>query len=100
MSEFLMKRNITLILPLVIVAFILHSVAFITLPPQVHTKLISLPIKYHTYLKQFLLHVPMTTYLKDLTQSIGSCSGLSGKKLGLGVLDAQAVSPLSAEVFG
>ena len=82
-----------------IVAFIEHSVAFITPPSQVRTKLISLPIKDHTYLRQFLLHAQMTTYLRDLTQSIGSYSGLSGKKLGLWVLDAQVVFPLSAEVI-
>ena len=84
MSVYLVKWNITLILPLVMVTFIWHSGIFITLPSQVHTKLISLPIKDHTYLRQFLLDAPMTTYLKDLTQSIGSYSGLSWKKLGLG----------------
>ena len=50
-----MIRNITLILPLVRVAFIEQSVAFITPPPQVRTKLISLPIKDHTYLRQFFI---------------------------------------------
>ena len=40
----------------------------------------------------------MTTYLKDLIQSIGRCGGLShGMKVGLRVLDAQVVSLLSAE---
>jgi len=33
------------ILPLVIATFIMQSVAFISLPSQVHTKLISLTIK-------------------------------------------------------
>ena len=83
-----------------IVAFIKHFVAFITPPSQVRTKLISLPIKDHTYLRQFLLHAPMTTYLKDLTQSIGSYSGLLWKKLGSRVFDAQVVFLLSAEVIG
>ena len=32
---------------------------------------------------QFLLLAPMTTYLKDLTQSIGRYGGLSWQKLGL-----------------
>ena len=32
----------------------------------------------HKYLRSnFLLHAPMTTYLKDLTQSIGRYGGLS-----------------------
>ena len=39
----------------------------------------------------------MTTYLKDLTQSIGRYGGLSKLDLGLSVLDAQVVSLLSAE---
>ena len=82
-----------------IVAFVEHSVAFITLPSQVCTKLISLPIKDHTYLKQFVIACTDDN-LKDLTQSIGSYSGLLGKKLGLWVLDAQVVFPLSAEVIG
>ena len=32
---------------------------------------------------QFVLLAPMTTYLKDLTQSIGRYGGLSWQKLGL-----------------
>ena len=39
----------------------------------------------------------MTTYLKDLTESIGRYGGLSKQDLGLRVLDAQVVSLLSAE---
>ena len=39
----------------------------------------------------------MTTYLKDLTQSIGRYGGLSKQDLGLRILDAQVVSLLSAE---
>ena len=39
----------------------------------------------------------MTTYLKDLTQSIGRYGGLLKQDLGLRVLDAQVVSLLSAE---
>ena len=38
----------------------------------------------------------MTTYLKDLTQSIGRYGGLSWKKLGLRILEAQVVSLLGA----
>jgi len=39
----------------------------------------------------------MRTYLKDLTQSIGSYGGLSKQDLGLKVLDAQVLSLLSTE---
>ena len=31
----------------------------------------------YIFREQFLLHAPMTTYLKDLTQSIGRYGGLS-----------------------
>ena len=39
----------------------------------------------------------MTTYLRDLTQSIGRYGGLSKQDLGLRFLDAQVVSLLGAE---
>ena len=39
----------------------------------------------------------MTTYLKDLTQSLGRYGGLLRIRLGLGFLDAQVVSLLGAE---
>ena len=67
------------ILPLVIATFIMQSVAFISLPSQVRTKLI-FPYNKRSYIfrRQFLLlFAPMTTYLKDLIQSIGRYSGLS-----------------------
>ena len=66
------------ILPLVIATFIMQSIAFISLPSQVCTMLISLTIKVQTYLEEILLlFAPMTTYLKDLIQSIGRYGGLS-----------------------
>ena len=42
---------------------------------------------------------PMTTYLKDLTQSIGRYGGLSWQNWVKGGLDAQVVSLLGAEVL-
>ena len=43
----------------------------------------------------------MTTYLKDLIQSIGRYGGLSWKETGFkGLIDAQVVSPLGVEIFG
>ena len=66
------------ILPLVIWTFIMQSVAFITSTSQDRIKLISPTPINHTYLQSnFLLLAPMTTYLKDLTQSIGRYGGLS-----------------------
>ena len=45
---------------------------------------------------QFLLHAPMTTYLKDLTQSIGRYGELSWQNWVSGYLEAQVVSLLGA----
>ena len=66
------------IFPLVIWAFIMQCVAFISSISQARIKLII----FHTnrsyiFREQFLLLAPMTTYLKDLTQSIGRYGGLS-----------------------
>ena len=47
--------------------------------------------KSYIFIEQFLLLAPMTTYLKDLTQFIGRYGGHSWQKLGLMILDAQAV---------
>ena len=66
------------ILPLVIGTFIMHFVAFISSISQARINLIFSTLIDHTYLESnFLLHATMTTYLKDLTQSIGRYGGLS-----------------------
>ena len=66
------------ILPLVIWTFIMQSVAFISSISQDRVKLIfSHTDKSYIFREQFLLLAPMTTYLKDLTQSIGRYGGLS-----------------------
>ena len=65
------------ILPLVIRTFIMQSVTFISSISQVRIKLIFFTLIDHIYLEeQFLLLASMTTYLKDLTQSIGRYGGL------------------------
>ena len=66
------------ILPLVIATFIMQSVAFIAPPSQDRTKLI-FPYNKSSYIfrSNFYCFAPMTTYLKDLIQSIGRYSGLS-----------------------
>ena len=62
-----------------------------------HTK------RSYIFREQFLLHAPMTTYLKDLTQSIGRCGsvgrygGLSWQYWFKGCLEAQVVSLLGAK---
>ena len=66
------------ILPLVIWTFIMQSIAFISSISQDCIKLIfSALIMSYIFREQFLLLAPMTTYLKDLTQSIGRYGGLS-----------------------
>ena len=87
------------ILPIVMATFIMQSVAFILR----HHKFIQLSIFSYTQRSNtfrsnvYCLIAPKTTYLKDLTQSIGRYVGLSKQDLGLRVLDAQVVSLLSAE---
>ena len=66
------------ILPLVIGTFIMQSVAFISSTSQDRIKLISSTPMNHTYLESnFYCFASMTTYLKDLIQSIGRYGGLS-----------------------
>ena len=66
------------ILPPVILTFIMQSVAFISFISHDRIKLIfSHTNKSYIFREQFLLLAPMTTYLEDLTQSIGRYSGLS-----------------------
>ena len=56
----------------------MQSVAFISSISYDHIKLISSHTnKSYIFREQFLLLAPMTTYLKDLTQSIGRYGGLS-----------------------
>ena len=67
------------VVSLVIATFIMQSVAFISLPSQVRTKLI-FPYNKRSYIFRsnfLLLYAPMTTYLKDLIQSIGRYGGHS-----------------------
>ena len=64
------------ILPLVC-GPLLYSPSLLLLPQQDRIKLIFSALKSCIFREQFLLLAPMTTYLKDLTQSIGRYGGLS-----------------------
>ena len=76
----------------------MQSVAFISSMSQDHIKIIfSHTNKSYIFREQFLLLAPMTTYLKDLTQSIGRYGGLSWQNWVKGCLDAQVVSLLCAK---
>ena len=48
--------------------------------------------KSYIFREQFLLLAPMTTYLKDLTQSIGRYGGLSWQNWFKGISEAQVIS--------
>ena len=70
------ERHFTL--PRVIGTFIMQSVAFISSVSHDRIKLIfSHTNKSYIFRAQFLLLASMTTYLEDLTQSIGRYGGLS-----------------------
>ena len=56
--------------------------------------------KSYIFREQFLLHAPMTTYLKDLTQSIGRYGGLSWQKLGLRMFGSTSSISIWCKEFG
>ena len=96
MHKILMRNNVTLYCPLWCET-LLCSLSLLLLPQQVRTKLIFSALISHTYLESnFLLLAPMTTYLKDLIQSIGRYGGLSWQNWFKGCLEAQVVSLLGA----
>ena len=76
--------------------FIMQSVAFITSTTSSYKAYFLCTNKSYIFREQFLLLAPMTTYLKDLTQSIGRYSGLSWQNWVYGYLEAQVVSLLGA----
>ena len=76
----------------------MQPVAFISSISHDRIKLIfSHTNKSYIFREQFLLLAPMTTYLEDLTQSIGRYGGLSWQDWLEGCLDAQVVSLLGAK---
>ena len=76
----------------------MQFVAFISSISHDRIKLIfSHTNKSYIFGEQFLLLAPMTTYLEDLTQSIGRCGGLSWQTSFKGCLEAQVVSLLGAK---
>ena len=76
----------------------MQTVAFIASISQDRIKLIFSTLINHTYLESnFSLHTTITTYLKDLTQSIGRYGGLSWQYWFKGCLEAEVVSLLGAK---
>ena len=56
--------------------------------------------KSYIFREQFLLLAPMTTYLKDLTQSIGRYGRLSWQKLGLRIFGSTSSISTWCKEFG
>ena len=78
---------------------IMQSVAFITSTTSSYKAYFLRTNKSYIFREQFLLLASMTTYLKDLTQSIGRYGGLSWQNWVYGYLEAQVVSLLGARNF-
>ena len=77
-AQYLNAKECHFILPLVIWTFIMQSVAFISSISHDRIKLIfSHTNKSYIFRGKFLLLAPTTTYLRDLTQSIGRYGRLS-----------------------
>ena len=89
------------VLPLVIRTFIMQSVTFIASISQDHIKLIFSTLINHTYLESnFSLHTTITTYLKDLTQSIGRYGGHSWQRPGLSIFGSTSIISTWCNEFG
>ena len=101
-AQSLNAKECHVILPLMIATFIMESVAFITLPSQVRPTLIFPYTKRSNMFRSnfYCLFAPMTTYLKDLTQSIGRYGGLSKQDLGLRVFGCTSSISTWCEIFG
>ena len=86
-------------LPLKMATFIMQSVAFILHHHKfVQRSIFSYSKRAHTFRSNFYCpFAPMTTYLRDLAQSLGRYGGLLRKIWVFGFLDAQVVSLLIAE---
>ena len=77
--------------------FIMQSVAFITSTTSSCKAYFLYTNKSYIFREQSLLLAPMTTYLKDLTQSIGRYDGIAWQNWFKGCLEAQVVSLLGAK---
>ena len=74
----------------------MQSVAFIASITRSYKAYFLHTNKSYIFREKFLLHAPMTTYLKDLTQSIGRYGGLSWQNWFKGYSEAQVEYLLSA----
>ena len=78
----------------------MQSVAFIASITRLYKAYFLHTNKSYIFKEQFLLHAPMTTYLKDLTQSIGRYGGLSWQKLDLMIFGSTSSISTWCKEFG
>ena len=78
----------------------MQSVAFIASITRSYKAYFLHTNKSYIFSEQFLFHAPMTTYLKDLTQSIGRYDGLSWQKLGLRIFGSTSSISTWCKEFG
>ena len=75
----------------------MQSVAFIASITRSYKAYFLYTNRSYIFREQFLLHALMTTYLKDLTQSLCRYGGLSLQNWFKGCLEARVVSLLGAK---
>ena len=80
--------------------FIMQSAAFITSTTSSYKAYFLCTNKSYIFREQFSLLAPMTTYLKDLTQSIGRYGGHSWQKLGLRIFGSTSSISTWCKEFG
>ena len=89
------------LLPLVMATFIMQSVAFILCHHKFVRSIFSYTKWSNTFRSNFYcLIAPMTTYLKDLAQSLGRYGGLSKQDLGLRIFGCTSSISTWCGIFG
>ena len=78
----------------------MQSVAFIASITRSYKAYFLHTNKSYVFREQVLLHAPMRTYLKDLTQSIGRYGGLSWQKLGIRIFGSTSSISTWCKEFG
>ena len=98
----LSAKECHVILPLMIATFIMQSVVFILCHHKFVQRSIFSYTKWSNIFRSnfYCLIAPMTTYLKDLTQSIGMYGGLSKQDLGLRVFGCTSSISTLCGIFG
>ena len=100
MHEILMQKKITLCYHLCMdLYYVVHRFYFFHITRSYKAYFLHINRSY-IFREQFLLRAPMTTYLMDLTQSIGRYGGLSWQKLGLRIFRSTSSISTWCKEFG